>query len=119
FGAQDYGAFRAELSGFEEPIRRRVGRWIQRYPDLDATFGEYLPLDDLVEEVMLTAFEQYESRPEAMRLGDWLESLIDPAMRSFLRHPEEELEAISYARTLREMQGERIPLESGEVALDT
>ncbi|HEX6987650.1 MAG TPA: hypothetical protein VF170_19885, partial [Planctomycetaceae bacterium] len=62
---------------------------------------------------------RYESKPDVMRLGDWLESLIDPAMRSFLRHPEEELEAISFARTLREMRGERVPLESGEVALDT
>jgi hypothetical protein len=105
FQSQDYNAFRDELSGFEEPIRRRVGRWIQRYPELDATFGEFLPMDDLVEEVMLTAFEQYESRPTVMRLGDWLESLIDPAMRSFLRHPDEELEAISFAKTLHEMNG--------------
>lgn len=119
FGSQDYEAFRRELSGFDEPVRRRVGRWIQRYPDLDATFGEYLPMDDLVEEVMLTAFERYESRPQVMRIGDWLESLIDPAMRSFLRHPEEELEAISFARTLREMRdGETLPV-SGHAALDT
>lgn len=119
FGRQDYQAFRQELSGFEDPVRRRVGRWIQRYPDLDQTFGEYLPMDDLVEEVMLTAFERYESRPQVMLLADWIESLIDPAMRSFLRHPEEELEAISFARTLREMQnGELLPI-SDHAALDT
>jgi ribosome-associated translation inhibitor RaiA len=119
YGAQDYNAFRRQLYGFEEPVRRRIGRWIQRYPELDETFGEYLPLDDLVEEVMLTAFEQYESKPDALRLGDWLESLIDPALRNFLRHPEEELEAISYARTLREMHGETEPVVSGKAALDT
>ena len=119
WGLQDYEAFRQELSGFDEAVRRRIGRWIQRYPELDQTFGEYFPLDDLVEEVMLTAFEQYESRPEVMRLGDWLESLIDPSLRSFLRHPEEELEAISYARTLREMrEGRSIPLHSDPAVLD-
>lgn len=119
FGAQDYESFRQELSGFEEPVRRRIGRWIQRYPELDHTFGEYFPIDDLVEEVMLTAFEQYESRPEVMRIGDWLESLIAPSMRNFLLHPEEELEAISYARTLREMrEGRTIPLHSDPAVLD-
>lgn len=116
FQAQDYEAFRNELSGFEDSVRRRVGRWIQRYPELDATFGEFLPMEDLVEEVMLTAFERYESRPVVMRLGDWLESLIDPAMRSFLRHPDEELEAISFAKTLHEMNGSAAGKTAGEVA---
>ena len=119
YKAQDYETFRQELSGFEEPVRRRVGRWIQRYPELDATFGEYLPMDDLVEEVLLTAFEEYETRPEVMRIGDWLESLIAPSLRSFLEHPEEELEAISYARTLQEMrEGRQIPLHSDPAILD-
>lgn len=116
--SQNYESFRRELSGFEEPVRKRVGRWIQRYPELDQTFGEYLPMDDLVEEVMLTAFEEYPNRPGAMLVGDWLESLIDPAMRSFLVHPEEELEAISFARTLREMSTGPIEIESGSDVLD-
>ena len=115
---QDYPTFRQELAGFEEAIRRRVGRWIQRYPDLDERFGESLPMDDLVEEVLLTAFERFEARPTAMRLGDWLEGLIAPAMRSFLRHPEEDLEAISYARTLQEMRGGHLPVVSGEAEGD-
>jgi ribosome-associated translation inhibitor RaiA/DNA-directed RNA polymerase specialized sigma24 family protein len=116
FQSQDYDAFRTELSGFEEPIRRRLGRWIQRYPELDKTFGEFLPMDDLVEEVILTAFERYESRPTVMRLGDWLESMIDPAMRSFLRHPDEELEAISFAKTLHEMN--RAPAANAAAGTD-
>lgn len=117
--AQDYESFRRELAGFEEPIRRRIGRWIQRYPELDQTFGEYLPMDDLVEEVLLTAFEEFDTRPEVMRIGDWLESLIAPSLRSFLEHPEEELEAISYARTLQEMrEGRTIPLHSDPAVLD-
>lgn len=119
FQTQDYDAFRNELAGFEESVRRRVGRWIQRYPELDATFGEYLPMSDLVEEVMLTAFERYESRPTVMRIGDWLESLIDPAMRSFLRHPDEELEAISFAKTLHEMNGSSSGKTADEVARES
>ncbi|MGC1274628.1 MAG: hypothetical protein WBC44_13060 [Planctomycetaceae bacterium] len=111
---RDYHAFRQELADFDELIRRRVGHWVRRYSDVDAAFvdatvlaDEELPLDDLVEEISLTAFERYPSKPQAMRTGDWLESLIDPAMRSFLSHPDEELEAISFARTLHEMHDDR------------
>lgn len=111
---QDYQAFRQELADFDELIRRRVGHWVRRYSDADAAFvdgaaleDEELPLDDLVEEIALTAFERYPTKPQAMRTGDWLESLIDPAMRSFLSHPDEELEAISFARTLQEMHDDR------------
>ena len=111
----DYRRFRQELSVFEGLIRERVGRWVRRYSDVEAAINLHasladarLPIDDLVEEVLLTAFERYPAKPRAMRPGDWLESLIDPAMRSFLRHPEEELEAIGFARTLREMQEEHL-----------
>src|SRR5438552_1197322 len=31
--AGDYQKFRTGLVGYEEPLRRRVGRWIQRYPE--------------------------------------------------------------------------------------
>lgn len=119
-GAQDYEQFREELSGFDEPVRRRIGRWIQRYPELDRTFGEFLPIEDMLEEVMLTAFERYESRPVVLRIGDWLESLIDPAMRSFLRHPGEESETLSFARTLHEMRtaGEATERAYGDLLVD-
>ena len=102
----DYAAFRESMAGFEESIRRRAGRWVQRYPELDGTIGEGVLMDEIVEEVLLNAFERFPKRPAVMRIGDWLEGLIDPSIRSLLRHPEEELEAVSFARTLREMAGD-------------
>ena len=101
--AGDYAAFRSELGGFDGPLRDRVGRWVQRYPEVDAAVGERLPVADIMEEVYLNAFELFPERPAEMRLGDWLESLVDPGIRSLLRHPDEETEAVSFARTLREM----------------
>ena len=101
--AGDFARFREELSGFEGPLRDRVGRWVQRYPEVDAEVGERLPVAEIVEEVFLNAFDRFAERPNQMRLGDWLEGLVDPSIRSLLRHPEEELEAVSFARTLREM----------------
>src|SRR5690606_19299003 len=36
----DYQAFRQALMNHEEWVRKRMGRWIQRYPDLEAQIGE-------------------------------------------------------------------------------
>lgn len=98
--AGDYAAFRHSTFVYEEPIRKRVGRWIQRYPDVEAQLGDRLKIEDIVEEVFLNAFEQFESRPDMMRLGEWLEQLIDPSVKQLMRHPDEELENINFARTL-------------------
>ncbi|HZZ81660.1 MAG TPA: hypothetical protein VFE62_24375, partial [Gemmataceae bacterium] len=58
---------------------------------------------DAVEEVFLNAYERYPERPQALRLGEWMEELIDPSLRALLEHPDEELESINLARTLQEM----------------
>jgi hypothetical protein len=100
--AGDYGAFRTTLSGYEEWLRKRVGRWIQRYPEAQARLGHGLALGDLVEEVFLNAFENYPRRPREVRLHDWLDSLLDPSLKALLRKPGTEKENISFARTLRE-----------------
>ncbi len=121
----DYPAFRTVMAGFDESIRRRVGRWAQRYPELDRLIDDAVLTDEIVEEVLLNAFERFPKRPRVMRLGDWLEGLIDPSIRSLLRHPEEELEAVSFVRTLREMSGdpeaapdeETLPPASGRFAV--
>jgi hypothetical protein len=99
----DYGAFRRALDAFEEPVRRRVSRSINRYPQLEARLGDWLSIDDAVEEVFLNAYGRYQERPQALRLGEWLEDLIDPSLRALVEHPEEELESISLARTLQEI----------------
>ena len=58
-------------------------------------------LDDLVEEVFLCAFEGYSSRPKEARLGNWIEGLIDPAVKELQRNGHDELENIKMARTAR------------------
>jgi hypothetical protein len=95
----DYAAFRGAILGYEEPLRRRIGRWIERYPALSARIDHGLTIDDLVEAVFLDAFEQYDHRPREIRFGDWLERLIDPAVKEMIAHPDEELENINLARS--------------------
>jgi ribosome-associated translation inhibitor RaiA len=99
--AGDYAAFRTELQGYEEPLRDRVGRWLQRTPEANGAIGRRFTIADVVEEVFLDAFEAYDRRPKESRFGDWLESLIDPAVKELMRHAGDELENISMARTLQ------------------
>lgn len=98
----DYKAFRLGLSNYEEWLRRRAGRWIQRYDEAQARLGHDLRIGDLVEEVYLTAFETFPDRPTHLRFHEWLDSLLDPALRELLENPDES-EAASFARTVREM----------------
>lgn len=100
---QDYGAFRRAMYVYEEPLRKRIGRWVGRYPEIDRRIGEDLKLNDMVEEVFLNALERWDERPRQMRVGEWLEQLIDPSVRLLAEHPSRELESISFARTLRDM----------------
>jgi len=98
----DYVKFREAMLVYEEPIRGRVGRWVQRFPDVEREIGSQLFLDDLVEEVFLNAFERWNERPQEVPLGEWLDKLVDPSIRLIAEHPDEELENIDFARTLRE-----------------
>src|SRR5207253_4887598 len=93
-----YKTFRTILSGYEEWLRKRVGRWVQRYPEAQARVGKGLRLGDVVEEVFLTAFERYEHRLADVPFHDWLDSLIDPSVKLLLREPDEEAENIRLAR---------------------
>lgn len=95
----DYPAFRTGLYMYEEEVRKRAGRWVQRYPDFDAQIGNGITLEDIVEEVFLNAFESYERRPKEIRLGDWLEALIEPSIQAILRNPEEEKENIRFIKS--------------------
>jgi len=100
----DYVAFRTATFAYEEPLRKRAGRWVERYPEAEAQIGKQLEMADIVEEVFLDAFEQYDRRPQDVRFGEWLEGLIDPAVKELLAHPDEELENIALARTAREAE---------------
>jgi ribosome-associated translation inhibitor RaiA len=100
--AGDYAAFRSALQGYEEPLRDRVGRWLERYAQTDGQVGRPFTIADVVEEVFLAAFEDHEHRGRQVRFGDWLDGLIDPAIKELTRHPDEELENV---RMVRSMQG--------------
>jgi ribosome-associated translation inhibitor RaiA len=98
----DYAAFRTATFGYEEPLRKRIGRRVERYPDLSAQIDRRIKIDDIVEAVFLDAFEGYEDRhPRDLRFGEWLQGLIDPAIKELLAHPDEELENINLARSAR------------------
>lgn len=99
---RDYNAFRNNLLMYEEPLRKRIGRWIQRYPDLDAQLGDRFDLSDVVEETFLNAFERYDHWSDAVPLGTWLEHLIDPSLNLLSRDTVQELENIDFARSMRE-----------------
>jgi hypothetical protein len=77
-----------------------VGRWVERRAATDGAIGRRFTIADVVEEAFLTAFETYADRPKAVPFGDWLDSLIDPAVKGLLRHPDE-LENVSLARNLQ------------------
>lgn len=100
--AGDYRAFRTALLDYEEWLRKRAGRWIQRYPEAEKKLGRGLSIGDLVEEVYLNAFDGYARRPVAVPFHEWLDSLLDPSLKLLLRHPDEESEVTSFARTVRE-----------------
>jgi hypothetical protein len=103
--AGDYHAFRNALLGYEEWLRKRVGRWVQRYPEAEAQIGRGLAIGDIVEVVYLNAFEQYANRPKQVSLHEWIDGLIDPSLKTLMRHPDEESQAASFARTVRALRG--------------
>ncbi len=102
----DYAAFREATLVYEEPVRKRAGRWIERYPEAAAELGRSFTLADLVEEVFLNAFEGYADRPDAVPFGQWLEDLIDPSLKAVWRDPAHEKEVLSAVRTYRDAAAE-------------
>src|SRR4051794_17050469 len=53
FEAGDYAAFRAALAPYEDGLRLRVGRWVERYPAVQALIGKKLEAGDVAEAVFL------------------------------------------------------------------
>lgn len=105
---RNYLAFRESLYGYEEPIRKRAGRWVQRNPDAQAIVGDSLKLGDVVEEVMLNAFDHFEEKPTDVRLGQWLEGWIDPSISALVQAPDEENENIRFVQSWQEARNEAI-----------
>src|SRR5262249_23927697 len=88
--AADYLAFRGHLATYEDWLRLRIGRWLQRYPDAEAEIGRRIRIGDLVEEVLLNAFERFDGWRTEVPLHEWLDSLIDPSLKTYCQHPVEE-----------------------------
>jgi ribosome-associated translation inhibitor RaiA len=107
--AGDYPAFRTAVAPYEDPVRLRAGRWVERYPEVQGRMGRGLEVIDVVEGVFLAAFEGYATRPNGVRLGDWLEGLIDPTVRAIAHDPDGELENINMARSACDADGGRPP----------
>ncbi|MEW4527121.1 hypothetical protein [Maioricimonas sp. JC845] len=95
----DYAAFRRQGDAYSAPLRKRIGRWIQRYPELQARIGEQLSIADIVDEVLINAFERFGQKPDEVPMSDWLEQLVEPSLADLIRHTDEELENISQLRT--------------------
>lgn len=98
----DYAAFRRVMDPYEEGLSSRIGRWISRYPEIETQLGETIKIADIVEDVFLTAFENYAVRPGEILPGDWLEGFIDPSVQAFIQSPDEEFARISFARAVSE-----------------
>ena len=103
----EYRAFVRELAEDRARIRERVRAWVRQRVGWEFGIRDDRVLDDLVEEVVLSAFERCDSRPSAMRLSEWIEIAIDPALRSMLGRPDEPNQAVSYARSLRDLRAGR------------
>jgi ribosome-associated translation inhibitor RaiA len=97
----DYREFRGYIDVYHEAVRLRVGRWIQRYPAIEAKLGLELSIDDVVEDVFLAAFDGFRTRPD-VRFGEWLETLIHQAVHALARKPDAEKENVSFARSYAE-----------------
>jgi ribosome-associated translation inhibitor RaiA len=103
--AGDYPAYRAAVAPYEDALRLRVGRWVERYPAVQAMMGNGLEAVDVAEGVFLAGFEAHPHRQPDVRYGEWLESLIDPAVRAIEHNPAEEVENIRMARTACDADG--------------
>jgi ribosome-associated translation inhibitor RaiA len=100
----DYADFRTATFGYEDAVRMRIGRWLERYPEVNAQVGRQFAIEDVVEAVFLDAFEAFDKRPAGVRFGDWLDGLIDPAVRALGSGNGELLENVRLARTAREAE---------------
>lgn len=98
----DYATFRHAMDVFEDGLSKRIGRWVNRYPQIQEKLGKSLMISDLVEEVFLIAFDEFLQRPHDVPPGKWLEGLIDPAVQALLSSPDEEYASISYSRAILE-----------------
>lgn len=100
----NFTEFRKAMYPIEASLRDRVGRWIQRYPQIQGMIGDRFTIADIVEETFMLAFDRFGDWHPEMFFGQWIESLIDPAMKAIAKDPDGELEAIGFLRSWEETQ---------------
>jgi len=100
----DYSGYRTAVSPYESSLHDRVGRWVQRTPEFQAMIGERLTISDIVEEVFMLSFDQFEDWRSDQWFGQWLEELVDPAIRTLVHGSEEDLEAVRFQQSWRETE---------------
>jgi ribosome-associated translation inhibitor RaiA len=96
---KDYPAFRRQIDVFEPSLMERIGRWIERYPEIRSQLDPAVSVSDIVEEVFLNAFDRFATRSHEVPPGKWLESLIDPSIQVHLQSPDQEFERISFSKS--------------------
>jgi hypothetical protein len=97
-GDDNYPEFRRAADMFSKGLQDRIGRWVQRYPEIESQLGAGITISDIVEDVFLHAFEQFLSRPSAVPPGDWFETFIDPSVQALMQSPDEEFANISFSK---------------------
>lgn len=98
----NYSKFRTAMYPIEASLQDRIGRWVQRFPQIQAMIGDRFTISDVMEETFLMAFAKFDDWRPQMYFGQWVESLIDPAVKAIVRDPDGELEAISFQKSWQE-----------------
>ena len=93
----DYLEFRRQMDVFEPALSERIGKWMGNYPAIQAQFSWPISVGDIVEEVFVNAFDQFDRRAHNVPPGDWLESLIDPSVQAILQSPDDEYLRIAFS----------------------
>ena len=104
--SDNYAAFRECMLPLEGTLRDRIGRWVERYPRVEAMIGEKIFIADIMEEVFLMAFDRFDHWTDGLTFGAWCETLVDPAVKAIANDPTGELEKISFLRSWQETEAE-------------
>ena len=102
-GSGNYGQYRRLMFPFESALRMRIGRWVERYPQVNQMIGDRIAIADIMEEVFMLAFDRHDQWTPGLMYGPWLETLVDPAVEAIANDPEGELQAIGFQRSWLEL----------------
>jgi hypothetical protein len=78
--ARDLDAFRDALREAPGAIEAELGRRLKRHPDAEALLGDEFLIADLVEGVIVRAYDGFAERPASGSFQEWLWKQIDPVV---------------------------------------